>query len=107
MAELIREQVLLHTHAEVPYAVAVAVEAIEERLGGGADIAACIVVEKPSQKGILVGRRGEMIKAIGTQSRRAIQQLLHCPVHLRLFVRVENRWRERDAKLRDFGFGSS
>jgi GTP-binding protein Era len=106
IAELIREQVFLHTHQEVPYAVAVVVEAMHERRGGGVEIAACIVVEKDSQKGILVGRQGRMIKTIGTQARQALQRLLRCPVQLRLFVRVEKRWRERDAPLRDFGFGA-
>jgi GTPase len=106
IAELIREQVFLHTHQEVPYAVAVEVEAMQERRGGGVEVAACIVVEKASQKGILVGRQGQMIKTIGTQARQAIHRLLRCPVQLRLFVRVEKRWRERDALLRDFGFGA-
>ena len=104
IAELIREQVMLRTHEEVPYAVAVEVEALQERRGGDMEIDAAILVEKTSQKGILVGQHGRMIKDIGTHARRAIMRLLHCPVHLRLIVRVKKNWREHDAVLRDLGF---
>jgi GTPase len=104
IAELIREQVMLRTHEEVPYAVAVEIEALQERRDGGMEIDAAILVEKTSQKGILVGQHGRMIKDIGTHARRAIMRLLHCPVHLRLIVRVKKNWREHDAVLRDLGF---
>jgi GTPase len=104
IAELIREQVLLRTHEEVPYAVAVEVEALQERRDGGMEIDAAILVEKASQRGILVGHHGRMIKEIGTQARQAIARLLHCPVHLHLVVRVRKNWREHDTVLRDLGF---
>jgi GTP-binding protein Era len=104
IAELIREQVMLRTHEEVPYAVAVEIEALQERRDGGMEIDAAILVEKTSQKGILVGQHGRMIKDIGTHARQAIMRLLHCPVHLRLIVRVKKNWREHDAVLRDLGF---
>lgn len=105
IAELIREQVLLRTHEEVPYAVAVDVETMHERPDGGVEIDACLFVERASQKGILVGRQGHMIKTIGMQARRAIGRMLRCPVHLRLVVRVKKHWKERDAVLRSLGFG--
>ena len=105
IAELIREQVMLRTHEEVPYAVAVEVEEFRERRGGGVEIEASVVVEKASQKGILVGRQGQMIKAIGIQARRAIGGLLHCPVRLRLIVRVRRNWKEHAGTLRALGFG--
>jgi GTP-binding protein Era len=105
IAELIREQVMLRTHEEVPYAVAVEVEALQERRDGGMEIDAALFVEKASQKGILVGQHGRMIKDIGTYARQAIMRLLHCPVHLRLVVRVKKNWREHDTVLRDLGFG--
>ncbi|HEY7492282.1 MAG TPA: GTPase Era [Candidatus Tectomicrobia bacterium] len=105
IAELIREQAILHTHEEVPYAVAVEVESIHERRQGGVEIAACLFVEKASQKGILIGQQGQMIKLIGMQARQAISRMLRCPVHLRLLVRVKKHWKERDAVLRDLGFG--
>jgi GTP-binding protein Era len=95
---------MLRTHEEVPYAVAVEIEALQERRGGGMEIDAAILVEKTSQKGILVGQHGRMIKDIGTHARQAIMRLLHCPVHLRLIVRVKKNWREHDAVLRDLGF---
>lgn len=105
IGELIREQAILHTQEEVPYAIAVEVESIQERQDGGVEIAASLFVEKESQKGILVGRQGRMIKTIGTQARQAIRRMLHSPVHLHLVVRVKKGWRERDAVLRDLGFG--
>ena len=105
IGELIREQVMLRTHEEVPYSVAVDVEEFRERRGGGVEIEASVVVEKASQKGIIVGRQGQMIKAIGTQSRRAIGALLHCPVRLHLVVRVRRNWKERVDTLRTLGFG--
>ena len=104
IAELVREQVMLRTHEEVPYAVAVEVEALQERHDGGMEIDASLLVEKTSQKGILVGQHGRMIKDIGTHARQALTHLLHCPVHLRLVVRVKQNWRERDTLLRDLGF---
>lgn len=104
--ELIREQILHLTHAEVPYAVAVAVEQMHERGDGNVEIDATICVDKASQKGILVGHQGRMIKTIGTRARQAIAQMLRTPVHLRLQVRVNARWQERDAALRALGFGS-
>jgi GTP-binding protein Era len=105
MAELIREQAILHTHEEVPYSIAVEVEALQERADGGVEIDACVVVEKESQKAIVIGAKGHMIKTIGTQARQAISRLLNCPVHLRLFVRVKKGWQEHDALLRDLGYG--
>ncbi|MGQ4808893.1 GTPase Era [Candidatus Entotheonellaceae bacterium PAL068K] len=105
IAELIREQAVLRTHEEVPYAVAVAVETLQEGDDGSVAIAACLFVERASQKGILIGRQGRMIKAIGMHARQAIGRLLRCPVHLRLQVRIKARWQERDAVLRSLGFG--
>ena len=105
MAELIREQAILHTHEEVPYAIAVEVEAFHERADSSVEIDASLIVEKDSQKAIVIGRQGRMIKTIGTQARQAISRMLHCPVHLRLFVRVRKGWKEREAILRDLGFG--
>ena len=105
IGELIREQVMLRTHEEVPYSVAVEVEEFRERRGGGVEIEASVVVEKASQKGIVVGRQGQMIKAIGMQSRRAIGALLHCPVRLHLVVRVRRNWKEHAGTLRTLGFG--
>jgi GTP-binding protein Era len=70
------------------------------------EIDANICVDKASQKGILVGHQGRMVKTIGTRARQAIARMLRMPVHLRLQVRVNTRWQERDAALRALGFGS-
>lgn len=105
IAELIREQVLYQAREEVPHAVAVVVEAMEERPDGGVEIDACLYVERDSQKRILVGKQGQMIKTIGTQARQAIGRMLRCPAHLRLLVRVNKRWKQREAALRRLGFG--
>ncbi len=104
IAELIREQVLYQTHEEVPHAVAVAVEAMQERRDGGIEIDACLFVERTSQKGILVGKQGQMIKTIGSRARQAIGRMMQCPVHLRLIVRVNKRWKDRETSLRALGF---
>ncbi len=104
IAELIREQAMLRTHEEVPYAIAVDVESVQERHDGSVEIDAAFLVEKDSQKGILVGQHGRMIKELGIHAREAITRLLHCPVHLRLIVRVKKNWREHEATLRDLGF---
>ncbi len=105
IAELIREQAVLRTHKEVPYAVAVEVEAMLERQDGGIEIDACLWVEKTSQKGILIGHHGRMVKTISMQARLGIARMLRCPVHLRLFVRVKKGWQDHDALLRSLGFG--
>jgi GTP-binding protein Era len=68
------------------------------------EIDACLFVERSSQKGIVVGKQGHMIKTIGTRARQAIGRMLGCPVHLRLIVRVNKRWKERETSLRALGF---
>jgi GTP-binding protein Era len=105
IAELIREQVLYQAREEVPHAVAVVVEMMEERADGSVEIDACLYVERDSQKRILVGKQGQMIKTIGTRARHAIGHMLRCPAHLRLLVRVNKRWKQREAALRRLGFG--
>jgi GTP-binding protein Era len=100
--ETVREQVLLQTRDEVPYAVAVTVDRFEER-GQLAVIHATIHVERDSQKGILIGARAGRIKAIGTAARLELEEILGRRVHLELFVRVQEEWTTREAMLREFG----
>ena len=100
LAELIREQVLLRTRDEIPHAVEVAVQSVEEREGGLVDVKAQIWVESDSQKGILIGRGGRMIKEIGSASRRELERELGERVFLDLQVRLRERWR-RDESLLD------
>ncbi len=93
VAEIIREQVLLETSEEVPYATTVLIEQFEE----GAKltrIAAAIYCEREGQKGILVGKRGQMLKKIGTAARLQIEKMLRTRVFLELFVKVRPDWRE-------------
>ncbi len=92
-AEMIREQVLLATKEEVPYATTVLVDSFEEE-PKLTRIAATIYTEREGQKGILIGKRGEMLKRIGTQARFALERLLGTKVFLELFVKVKPGWRE-------------
>jgi GTPase len=100
LAELVREQVLARTRAEVPHAVEVQIEAIEQRREDLVLIEAVILTETESQKAILIGARGRMIKAIGVAARRAIERELDTHVHLDLSVRVRRHWRA-DERLLD------
>jgi GTP-binding protein Era len=99
LAELIREQVLARTREEIPHAVEVQIESIDDR-SETARLEAVLLVETESQKGILIGAGGRMIKAIGTAARRAIEQELGRHVHLELRVRVRRHWRA-DERLLD------
>lgn len=103
VAELIREQVLLRTRQEVPHAVAVMVEKMETTPQGDRRIEATLLVERDSQKGILIGRGGEMLKAIGQSARAGIASTLGTAVHLFLQVKVRKRWRDDPAILRMLG----
>ncbi len=100
LAELVREQVLRRTREELPHAVEVEVEAIEEPREGLVRIEAAVLVETESQKRILIGAGGRMIKEIGTAARRAIERELGAHVHLELTVRVRRHWRG-DERLLD------
>jgi len=103
MAELVREQVLRRTFQEVPHAVEVVIDEVEEREDGLATVRALVWVEAESQKGILIGAGGRMIKAIGTASRRELERELGTRVHLDLSVRVRRGWRGDDALLDRLG----
>jgi GTP-binding protein Era len=102
-AELIREAVIKRTFQEVPHAVEVVVEEIEAPREGLARVRALIWVESQSQKGILIGAHGRMIKAIGTAARRELERVLECQVHLDLSVRVRRDWRADEGLLDRLG----
>ncbi len=106
-AEYVREQVMLQTRDEIPYAAAVEIEEFDEaarREGGGlVRIAALVSVERDSQKAIVIGKQGAMLKRIGTRARENLEALLGCKVFLSLKVRVDERWSERAASLRRLG----
>jgi GTP-binding protein Era len=100
LAELVREQVLARTRQELPHAVEVEIDAIQRPRDGLVRIEALLLVETESQKGILIGAHGRMIKAIGVAARRAIERELNAAVHLDLSVRVRRHWRA-DARFLD------
>ena len=105
-AELIREQVLLLTHAEIPHGTAVEVEKFEETGSPQRTqvrVSAVIYCDKDSHKGILIGKQGSMLKAIGTQARLSIEEMAGCPCFLELFVKVRPGWRNRRDILRTLG----
>ncbi len=103
MGELIREQILMMTREEVPHSVAVEIEKVveEEKI---TRVFAAINVERPSQKAILLGKGGGMIKAIGTAAREQMQKLVEGKIHLELFVKVMPKWRQSRVKLAEFGY---
>lgn len=106
-AEYVREQVMLQTRQEIPYAAAVEVEEFDEsarREGGGlVRISAVIYVERESQKAIVIGKKGAMLKRIGTRARENLERLLGCKVFLALTVKVEERWSERAPAMKKLG----
>lgn len=103
MAELIREQILLLTRQEVPHSVAIAIEKVEET-PQRTNVFAAIVVERGSQKGIIIGQKGSMLQAIGSAARQQIQKLIDGDVYLKLFVKVEPKWRQSRTQLLEFGY---
>lgn len=105
-AELIREQVLRFTREEVPHSVAVVVEEYKERETGGVYIAATIYVERESQKGILIGAGGQMLRRIGTAAREEIERMVGGKVYLDLWVKVSKNWRRDLRRVRRMGYSA-
>lgn len=104
VAEMVREKVFRQTRDEIPYATAVVVDSFTERDDGLVAISATILVERDSQKGIIIGKRGAMLKKIGSQARTEIERLLGTRVFLELFVKVSSGWREDRQMLRELGY---
>lgn len=105
VAELIREQALRQLDAEVPHGIAVVIDSMKERPNGRImDINATIICERDSHKGIIIGKKGAMLKKIGTHARYGIERLLDIQVNLKLWVKVKKDWRESDTLIRNFGF---
>jgi GTP-binding protein Era len=104
-AEVVREKIFLLLHQEVPHCTGVLVEAFEEpdRENGVVRISCAILVERESQKPILIGKGGQSLKAIGTRARLELDRILGCRVYLELFVKVKPRWRENISILREMG----
>jgi GTPase len=103
MGELIREQILLNTREEVPHSVAVAIDRVEES-PEITRILATIHVERDSQKGIVIGKQGAMLKTIGSAAREQMQKLIEGKVYLELFVKVQPKWRQSRLHLDELGY---
>jgi GTP-binding protein Era len=106
VAEMIREQILRHTREEIPYSTAVLIDSFKEGTPV-VRIEASILVERQSQKGILIGRGGAMLKAIGSVARREIEAFLGTKIYLGLFVKVREGWREDPSMLDEMGLGKA
>ena len=105
ISELIREKALHLTREEVPHSIAVSIEKINKEEGKELIyVMATIIVERDSQKGIVIGKRGAMMKEIGQRAREDIENLLGSKVYLELWVKVQKNWRNKMSNLRDFGF---
>jgi len=104
VADLIREQVLRCVHQEVPHAVAVVVDSWDQRRSGAVHIGATIYVERDSQKAILIGSGGTMLKKIGAAARQEIERMIEAKVFLELWVKVRKDWRKKDEDLYALGY---
>jgi len=106
ISELIREKVLHLTREEVPHSIAVVIDKIrrDEENEDKIHVAATIIVERDSQKGIVIGKRGALLKEVGIRARKDIEMLLGSKVYLELWVKVQKDWRNKSTHLRDFGF---
>lgn len=104
MGEIIREKVLHLTSEEIPHSVAVVVENIEQRNSGTIALSAVIYTERDSQKAIIIGKGGSMLKEVGKRARQEIENLLGSKVYLELWVKVKKDWRNKMADLKNFGF---
>ena len=104
ISELIREKVLDLTREEIPHSVAVVTEKVDRNQDGKVQTYATIIVERKSQKGIIIGKQGAMIKKIGSLARRDIEKLLGDKIYLELWVKVQRDWRDKPSRLEDFGY---
>lgn len=103
VAEMIREKALRLLEEEIPHGIAVTIERMKWR-GRIADIDATIICERDSHKGIIIGKQGNMLKRIGTNARKDIENMLECQVNLQLWVKVKKDWRDSDFLLKNFGY---
>ena len=105
VAEMIREKALRNLSEEIPHGIAVAIDRMKERPQGNLiDIDATIVCERDSHKGIIIGKKGAMLKKIGSQARQDMENLLDCKVNLKLWVKVKKDWRDSDFLIKNFGY---
>ncbi len=105
-SEIIREKALHALSDEIPHGIAVAIDTMKQRSGreGIWDIDATIICEKDSHKGIIIGKRGGMLKKIGSNARYELEKMLEAPVNLKLWVKIKKDWRDSDYLIRNFGY---
>ncbi|MCA0754583.1 GTPase Era [Paenibacillus sp. N4] len=103
-SELIREKILHMTREEIPHSIAVTIEDMRVKENGVVYIGAVIFVERDSQKGIIIGKKGELLKEVGKQARKDIEALLGSRIFLELWVKVKKDWRNQERVLKDLGF---
>ena len=104
-AEMIREKALRNLEDEIPHGVAVLIDRMKEREGGTLiDIDATIICERESHKGIIIGKKGAMLKKIGTEARRDIEMMTGTKINLKLWVKVKENWRDSDSLIRNYGY---
>ena len=103
-AELIREKALRLLQDEIPHGIAVTIEQMKERDNGIFDIEATIICERDSHKGIIIGKGGAMLKRIGSQARREIENLMGAKVNLQLWVKVRKEWRDSELYMKNYGY---
>ena len=104
ISDIVREKILLQTHDEIPHAIAVDVDEMKTRDDGTTYIRATIYVERDSQKGIIIGKQGAMLKLIGKQARADIERLLATKVFLDVWVKVKKDWRNKSGMLSELGY---
>ena len=102
-SEIIREKIFLNYQKEIPYSVEIAIDEYREEPGLDR-ISATVYVARESQKGILIGHKGEMLKRVGTAARIELEKFLGKKVFLQLYVKVSDNWRDSDSQLRRFGY---
>ncbi|SDJ60160.1 GTPase Era [Alkalibacterium thalassium] len=104
VSELIREKVLERTREEIPHSIAVVVDSMQREDNEKVVVNATIIVERKSQKGIIIGKQGKMLKDIGMNARKDIERLLGDKIYLDLWVKVQNDWRDKQQHLNDYGY---
>ena len=104
ISDIVREKILLQTHDEIPHAIAVDVDEMKTRDDGTTYVRATIYVERDSQKGIIIGKQGAMLKTIGRQARGDVERLLATKVFLDLWVKVKKDWRNKSGMLSELGY---
>ena len=107
VAEMIREKALRLLDQEIPHGIAVTIEQMKRRDNGIYDIDATIVCERESHKGIIIGKKGSMLKRIGSQARHDVEDMLESKVNLQIWVKVRKEWRDSDILLKNYGFNKN